>query len=120
MKQLILVLFVLQLSCKKPDSFNAVTMYIPHSFYPGSSASTANLEFHPVANHPGEITYYELTIYDSENDIVFSTTNYPTGWNGLKRNTGEAEPSGYYAFVLKWRDLSHTEATQSGSLFLLR
>ncbi|MBK9356956.1 MAG: gliding motility-associated C-terminal domain-containing protein [Bacteroidales bacterium] len=61
---------------------------------------------------------YLFAIYNRWGQLVFSTNNPETGWNGLSYESEASQD--IYAWILTFEDLTGKKVSKSGSVFLLR
>ncbi len=90
----------------------------PHLFYP--KAFTPNGDnLNDTFKVFGEfIVSFELKIFNRWGELLFTTNNFESGWDG--RFKGTLQPEGTYTFVANLTDLAGRTFKRSGSVVLLR
>lgn len=94
-----------------------VKFFMPNAFTPNQDG--LNDDFIPVGKFEG-LTDYTFTVWNRWGDLIFSTNNYNTGWNGQRNNTGELAPPGVYAYLIEYIDPLGERKTLKGHCTLLR
>jgi len=90
----------------------------PNLFYPTAftpNGDTQNDLFNVFGQY---ITEFEMSIFNRWGELMFTTTDISTGWDGTFKGT--AMPEGTYTFVAKITDLAGRNFKRSGSVLLLR
>jgi gliding motility-associated-like protein len=88
-------------------------IYLPNAFKPGG----VNDEYRPVGNF-ANFPEYSLEIYNRWGEMVFSTDDFGTGWDGTIR--GKEAPTGTYVCKLNYRSTTGRTETLQTTLILLR
>ncbi|MEE4258028.1 MAG: gliding motility-associated C-terminal domain-containing protein, partial [Bacteroidales bacterium] len=88
-------------------------MYLPNAFRPGG----LNSVFRPVGNFVN-FSDYRLEIYNRWGEMIFSTDDFGTGWDGTIGGTDA--PAGMYVCKLNYRSSTGRTETLKTSLVLLR
>lgn len=89
-------------------------IYIPNAFTPNG----VNPIFFPVVNL-ANINEYQLLIYDRWNNIIFTSSDYSVGWDGVM-NSGQKAPFGLYGYQLRILDGNGKEIRKNGHVSLIR
>jgi gliding motility-associated-like protein len=89
-------------------------IYIPNAFTPGG----LNPIFFPVINL-ANVQEYKLLIYDRWNNVIFSTDDIQTGWNGIMKN-GQKAPFGVYGYQMTVSDGNGKDIRKMGHVTLIR
>lgn len=98
---------------------NEFGFWIPNAFTPNDDH--VNDVFRPVASPYGlDLSIYEMLIYDRWGTMVFSTQDYPTGWNGAMFNKGEILKSDVYVYKIRYKDAEGTEYEKTGHVSLIK
>lgn len=66
----------------------------------------------------GELSYYDLQIYNRWGELVFETENPYNGWDGTYN--GSDQPLGSYVYVLNYRDMLGSDFNKKGNFILVR
>jgi len=85
---------------------------IPNSFTPNSDG--LNDQFKVYGKF---INSYELQIFNRWGEVLFSTNDLDTGWDGTTK--GQKAPIGNYVYWIKIKDLSNNEHIRTGSILIL-
>jgi len=88
---------------------------VPNAFSPNSDGSNdiINLYFHDIS----ELEAY--TIYNRWGEVVFSTNDLTTGWNGKIENNEDAE-MGTYVYFIRAYDMDGGLVERQGNIILVR
>ncbi len=62
--------------------------------------------------------FYDFKIYDRWHQLVFSTNDVNSSWDG--QFNGEPAPSDAYTYIIKFRGKNNQDYTQTGTVMLLR
>lgn len=89
-------------------------IYIPNAFTPGG----LNPIFYPVINL-ANVQEYKLLIYDRWNNVIFSTDDIQTGWDGIMKN-GQKAPFGVYGYQMTVSDGNGKDIRKMGHVTLIR
>jgi gliding motility-associated-like protein len=109
-----------QNSCRGTDSVKVLLkecmkgLYVPTAFTP--NGDTKNDFFRPLIF--GNVVQFECRIYDRYGQIIFTSTNPFTGWDGTIK--GMPQNSGTYVWVCRYRFAGEKEQVKNGSVVLLR
>lgn len=87
---------------------------VPNAFSP--NGDTYNDGF--TVSVRGQLSYYNLQVYNRWGELVFETENFENSWNGTFGN--EDQPLGSYVWVLNYRDLNGESFAQQGNVTLVR
>ena len=87
---------------------------IPNAFTPNGDG--LNDIFKPVT--AAEIHNYQLDIYSTNGQHIFSSKNIDYGWNGEYQ--GSMQNGGNYIYVIKYKDTAGKEHIDKGQLLLMR
>ncbi|MFN3839644.1 MAG: T9SS type B sorting domain-containing protein [Cyclobacteriaceae bacterium] len=90
-------------------------LYYPTAFTPDRQGPASNEIFKVFGQY---ISTFEMKIYNRWGELLFTTDNLDTGWDGLY--LGKEQPEGTYAFVARLTDLAGRSFTRTGSVVLLR
>lgn len=88
--------------------------YIPSAFTPNNDK--LNDIFKPVIG--GVLISYEFTIYNRWGQIVFTTKNIHTGWDGTVR--GNQQNTGAFMWTCTWQTEGNEKKSEKGTVMLLR
>lgn len=88
-------------------------LFVPNAFRPGG----ANPVFYPVFSY-GDVSSYRMIIYDRWGGIVFETTDFDQGWDGMVE--GEISPFGTYLYQIELGNFTGAHYKKSGTFILLR
>jgi gliding motility-associated-like protein len=107
-------------SCKKDDSVlypsnnsSAPQLFIPTAFTP--NGDNVNDSFIVKGSN---ISFYRISIYDSENTQLYSSGDIMAGWDGSYK--GKAVPSGSYLWVIDYKDMEATPYKKTGYVEVVR
>lgn len=105
--------------CIRNDSikvryFNGPDIYVPNAFTPNGDGK--NDIFRPIPVGMTRIFFFR--IFNRYGQMVFSTTQYLKGWNGLVN--GQAAPIGTYVWEIKGEDFNNHPIFKRGTVLLLR
>lgn len=87
----------------------------PTAFTPDSQGPVENEVFKIFTQY---IASYELFIFNRWGELIYSTRDKDTGWDGTYK--GQDVPDGTYAFTVRLTDLTGHSFTHSASVLLLR
>ncbi len=90
-------------------------LYYPTAFTPDKQGPSSNEIFKVFGQY---ISKFEMKIYNRWGELLFSSSNLDTGWDGNFK--GKEQPEGTYAFVARLTDLAGRSFTRTGSVVLLR
>ena len=90
--------------CENSDTITVFVIddqrIVPTNFVsPNSDGGNQFWVIHNIENYPEA----QITIFDLNGTVVYSTTNYQNNWDGRNRN-GEILPDGTYYFVITFPD----------------
>lgn len=92
-----------------------VTVYkkvsIPNVFSPNGDGINDNWEIRALESYPG----CRITVFDRYGKNIFSSTNYPTPWDGKKN--GKPLPAGTYYYII---DLNLANRLLKGAITIIR
>ncbi len=94
-----------------------VNFYMPNAFTPNNDG--LNDDFVPVGIFLG-IQSYTMTIWNRWGDKIYTTTDFSSGWNGQRNNTGATAPPGVYVYVVNYVNPKGEPITLKGHCTLLR
>ncbi|MFA6262401.1 MAG: gliding motility-associated C-terminal domain-containing protein [Bacteroidia bacterium] len=121
------ILFILTVSCKKPNTSDAgLQIYVPNAFYPNSSVSCpdgdpdCNRHFQVSFSDETQLAAYEMRIFDRNQVTVFQSVRYHEGWNGRKLNVGKELNGGIYQVLIKYTDKQNETFIVTKSILLIR
>ena len=107
--------------CSGTDTINITrrqdcpaTIFFFNAFTPNSD--TKNEIFKPYVN--GYIEEYNFNIYDRFGELIFSTNNYLSGWDGRKQ--GRVMPSGNYVYTCYYKFAGKKASVKKGNVLLIR
>jgi len=92
-----------------------LNVFVPNAFRPNG---TENLVFKPVISF-GNLSTYQMIIYDRWGQSVYETNNVEKGWDGVSTN-GKTAPFGPYVYWIKISNFSGSTFTKKGTFVLLR
>ncbi len=111
--------------CIEPD----ITVFIPNAFRPdgenGANSQADCIDGTPNCNKVFKVVAngylsIEIFIYNRWGQLVFSSTEAETGWNGRMLGTGEFCPQEVYVYQVTATSYSGKKYKYSGSVTLLR
>jgi len=88
-------------------------IYVPNAFTPNGDGK--NDEVHV---HSGSIQSLTFYIYDQWGDLLFTSTDLQTGWDGTYRGT--KEPVGVYVYLVEAIMIDGKKVTKKGTITLIR
>lgn len=91
-------------------------IYIPNAFTPDGNMT--NDIFQPKGVGLLE-TPYKMYIFDRWGEVIFTSEEFSTGWDGRNKNTGKMAEQGVYVYKIIVEDLSHIEHVFTGHVTLL-
>ena len=80
---------------------NTLEIWFPNAFTPNGDG--VNDIFKPEVQNPELLKEYEMTIYNRWGNLIFTTQNYQTGWNGKNHKNRDCS-EGVYIGVIKYKD----------------
>jgi gliding motility-associated-like protein len=89
-------------------------LYVPTAFTP--NGDHINDIF--IIKSPLKLSYYHISIYESDNILVYQSDNINLGWDGT--NKGQPEPSGSYLWIINCQTEGSKVYTSSGYVELIR
>jgi len=89
-------------------------IYIPNAFTPNGDGQNDRFRFIPV----GIVQYDFFRIYDRWGQLVYSSTDFRTGWDGTVH--GQSAAMGTYVWILQGKDLGGQTVSKSGTVTLIR
>lgn len=89
-------------------------IYIPNAFTPGG----VNPIFYPVINL-ANVQQYNMLIFDRWNNVIFTSDDINTGWNGITNDAKKA-PFGVYGYQINVLDGNGKEIRKMGHVTLIR
>lgn len=90
-------------------------LFYPTAFTPDNQGPSSNEIFKVFGQY---ISTFEMKIFNRWGELLFTSDNLDTGWDGNYR--GKEQPEGTYAFVARLTDLAGRTFTRTGSVVLLR
>ena len=93
------------------------TCYYPNSFTPDEDGNNDEWRMHGTNILTVD---FEMLVFDRWGELMFSTTDFSTGWNGRRGNTGELVESGVYVFKIHYVDFSGLGHEEIGQITLIR
>ncbi len=106
--------------CKISDTININVkncpqyIYFPSAFSPNNDGLNDMLR--PTIS--GKLLFYDLKIYERNGQIIFSSNDPATGWNGSFR--GAHQNSGIYVYVCRYRFINMPDTIAKGTIMLIR
>lgn len=94
-----------------------INFFMPNAFTPDGDG--LNDVFIPVGSFEG-VSFYNFSIWNRWGDKLFETTDFGTGWNGQRNNTGNQAPPGVYAYIIKYKDGHGNIQVKKGHCTLIR
>ncbi|GIV27289.1 MAG: hypothetical protein KatS3mg027_1103 [Bacteroidia bacterium] len=91
-------------------------LYIPDAFTPDGNG--VNDVFQPKGVGILE-TPYKMYIYDRWGEVIFTSENFFTGWDGRVKKTGKMAEQGVYVYKIIVEDLLHREHSFVGHVTLI-
>jgi gliding motility-associated-like protein len=92
-------------------------LFIPNAFTPNSSEDNINEEFRPYGFG---ISEFQMNIYSRWGELIYSTTNIESGWNGQFDNSGTEVQIGVYLYYIKTKDVFGAIHKYTGEINLIR
>ena len=104
--------------CTGEDSVRVVEncftdMFFPTAFTPNNDGK--NEVFFPVS---GVVAEYRLDIYDRFGQLIFTSNNQETGWDGTWQQV--QSPGGIYVWIVNYTGPDHKNKTERGFVTLFR
>jgi gliding motility-associated-like protein len=93
--------------------FKGPEIYVPTAFTPNGDGLNDVLKVLPIGVN---LTYFR--VFDSWGNLVFSTTDYRSGWDGTQRN--RPMPSGVYVWMTAGTESGGKTIFKKGTLQLMR
>ncbi len=87
--------------------------YMPEAFSPNGDGINDELDVKGVISSD-----FQLSIFNTWGTLLFHTADPSVRWDG--RASGDDAPTGTYAFLVKYRDVSGNYQTSGGRIFLIR
>ncbi len=120
--------FVMQLSLittdncdvtvSKPIEFiHSSAVFVPDAFTPNQDG--INDLFKPYGHGILTNCYYTFRVFSSWGNLIFETSDYTQGWDGLD-SKGDMVPQGTYRWTLTYRTIDQQEVKESGFVILHR
>ncbi len=94
------------------------TFYVPNSFTPNKNYGL-NSTFHAECVGINYTQGYTMLIYDRWGEKLYETTDYYSGWNGTKNNSGGKTFQDVYIYKFTFKDLKGRTYTRTGTVTLL-
>ncbi len=91
-----------------------IGLFVPNAFTPGNDGK--NDRFVPIIS--GSVQSYLFTIYNRFGEIVFQSTDPLQSWDGRFR--GSEQPSGVFAWILRYQLNGETSKSEKGTVMLIR
>ena len=88
-------------------------IYVPNAFTPNGDGKNDVVHVHSESIQ--SMTFY---IYDQWGDLIFTSTDLQTGWDGTYRGT--KEPVGVYVYLVEATMIDGKRATKKGTITLIR
>ena len=86
---------------------------MPNAFTPNGDGKNDVVHVHSESIQ--SMTFY---IYDQWGDLIFTSTDLQTGWDGTYRGT--KEPVGVYVYLVEATMIDGKRATKKGTITLIR
>mgnify|MGYP001082188130 FL=1 len=96
--------------------FEDPAIYIPNSFTPNGDG--LNDFFTPIV-YTKEVVGFDLSIYDRWGELIFTSRDYATPWNGTKDNSGGKPTRGLYFYKTSIVDDLGNKFYYEGQVFLI-
>ncbi|HOZ29751.1 MAG TPA: PKD domain-containing protein, partial [Bacteroidales bacterium] len=81
--------------------------------------SPGNDEFYPIGVGIDEDNY-QMTIYDRWGELIFTTKDWNTHWEGRFNNKGDYVPQGVYTYIVTLRDKYGKDYTYAGTVTVFK
>lgn len=101
-------------NCKPNIGNGSPGIYVPSAFTPNSDGLNDVLKAIPYGIK--EFKYFSL--YNRWGELVFKTTNFSKGWNGIFR--GHVQDTGVYAWIAEGIDVNDKTLRSHGTTILIR
>ncbi|MDR1005391.1 MAG: gliding motility-associated C-terminal domain-containing protein [Bacteroidales bacterium] len=95
----------------RKDTAAIPKLYIPNAFTPYGNSNNI---FKPAHK---DLLSYEMTIYNSQGQILFRTKYIDSGWDG--RSSGKMCKGGAYIYIISFKTADGIQSQQSGSFMLV-
>lgn len=89
-------------------------IYFPNAFHPDGNGANRHFRAHTFGN----ISHYQLEVFNRWGQMVFATEDCFRGWDG--RVNDIAQPAGTYIWVSRYQFVDEPEKTEKGTLILIR
>ncbi|GGB20165.1 T9SS type B sorting domain-containing protein [Puia dinghuensis] len=89
-------------------------IYFPNAFRPDGNGTNSLFRAHSFGN----ISHYQLQVFNRWGQMVFATEDCFGGWDGRVNNI--AQPAGTYIWVSRYQFVDEPEKTERGTLILIR
>lgn len=90
------------------------TVFIPNAFTPNKNG--VNDIFKPIISQP--VAFYQFVIYNRYGQIIFTSNNQYTGWDGTFKT--KPQPMGGYMYQCNYRFAGKTQQMLKGFFILVR
>ena len=108
-----------QNSCQNQDSVTVTVVeadiWAPDAFTPNGDGRN---DIFYVRNNGAE--EFLFMVFNRNGEVIFSTSNPDTGWDGTRQGSGEKMPSGAYVYSAKGQLSDGNPFNQSGMINLIR
>ena len=101
----------------KTKDCSVLEIWFPNAFMPDGDG--INDIFKPEINDPELLKEYEMTIYNRWGNLIFTTQDYLTGWNG-KDHRNKTCSEGVYTGIIKYKNNEGRDFIRRVSITLLR
>jgi gliding motility-associated-like protein len=107
------------LGCEASDQMTVIVsgdamVWVPNAFSPNNDGF--NDYFQIIVR--GQLSFFELNIYNRWGELVYSGGLGSLGWDGLYE--GENQPMGAFVYTLKWSDTNGQTFEEKGQFTLVR
>lgn len=89
-------------------------IYFPNAFSPDGDGK--NDQFKPIVQ--GQLSHYELSVFNRWGQLVFKSNSPALGWNGFVGGT--LQPTGGYVWTCRYSFISENSQVIQGTLLLIR
>ena len=114
---LIGIALLINYGCTKTDNPAGMPqLFVPTAFTPNGDHVNDIFTVIPQSNVP--LTYYHISIYESDNILVYQSNNINGGWDGTFN--GQPQPDGSYLWIIKCQTEGSPVYTSSGYVELIR
>jgi len=104
--------------CNVYDSIKVAPIskiFVPNAFTPDGDGINDRFM---IQGH--NLTQYSIEVRDRWGQVVYSSTDIHTGWNGQKFNTGKQSQIGSYTYTIHYQVLPEQDRHETGTVNLIR